>query len=218
MKFFFSRNLKKKNQCTRCKEGTRKKKHYSRRMERRVQLDTYTLDKSGAQRACGAANCIVLSLHGRNCKGNNKRASTLTLPRTCTSMQNALPNAVQSKLRSACGCSGGHLGPRLSPSNKMFCAAGTVKTGQRKWPSQFSQKHASCAGRYLFGEQHNPLAPLGVRRGNVTSALASCKLGVEPLFVVPGLVSGPQTDICRDHIDGTMPQEDTIEPQQSGHL
>ena len=32
-------------------------------------------------------------------------------------------------------------------------------------------------------------------------------LEVEPLFVVPGFVSGPQPDIRRDDIDGTMPED-----------
>ena len=41
-------------------------------------------------------------LHRGSCTGNNKRASTLRQKRTCTTMQNTLPKAVRSNLRSAC--------------------------------------------------------------------------------------------------------------------
>ena len=70
------------------------------------------------------------------------------------------------------------------------------------------------------------MARLRVSRGYIAPAFASCKLEMEPLFVVPSFVSGPQSDICQDDIDGAVPQAEpsrldsgrTIKPQQSGHL
>ena len=42
------------------------------------------------------------------------------------------------------------------------------------------------------------------------SACASCKLEMEPLFVVPSFVSGPQSEICQVDIDGAVPQAEPL--------
>ena len=75
---------------------------------------------------------------------------------------------------------------------------------------QLSQAHACDARRSLVGVQHNPLTRHGVRGRIVASALAARIFEVEPLFVVPGFVSGPQPDICVDDIDRTVPQDEPL--------
>ena len=61
---------------------------------------------------------------------------------------------------------------------------------------QLTQKPKCDAGRSFVGVQHHLLARLGVRRGDITSALAPRELEVEPWLIV-----------CRDNIDGTMAQD-----------
>ena len=73
---------------------------------------------------------------------------------------------------------------------------------------QLSQKLACDAGRSLVGVQHNLLVRIRVSRRCVSPSFADRIFEVEPLFVVSGVVSDPQTDICRDDIDGTMPQDE----------
>ena len=84
------------------------------------------------------------------------------------------------------------------------------KAGQRRGLPQLSQAHACVAGRSLVGVQHVFFDATWSRRGIVTSSLAARTFEVEPMFTVPGFVSGPQPDICGDDIGRTMPQDEPL--------
>ena len=57
---------------------------------------------------------------------------------------------------------------------------------------------------------HNLLTRNRVGWRCISPSFAAHKLEVEPLFVVPGFVSGPRPDSCWDDIDGTMPQDNPL--------
>ena len=58
----------------------------------------------------------------------------------------------------------------------------------------------------FVGVQHN-LPGFRVCRRKIPPALASRKLDVEPLLVVPGLVRGPQHSVRRVDVDGPVAHE-----------
>ena len=76
------------------------------------------------------------------------------------------------------------------------------------WVTQKHKRHD--AGRSLVGVQHNLLSGLRVCQRRITPALASRKLEVEPLLVVPSLVRELQADGRGDDVDRTMTHEKAL--------
>ena len=83
-------------------------------------------------------------------------------------------------------------------------------TGLRKWPMATFSEAQVRRGSLTCWFAAQCLARLCVHRGCIAPALASCKLEVEPLFVVPSFVSGRQSDICQDDIDGAVSQDEPL--------